>query len=382
MRSDAGPPESGRGPTLHQSPAYPLPVAQSQDDALVDETDHDASGMHDPAFTGCPDPCGGAPPARPPDLQRDGDDAMYFDAMPADQTDHALAEDDLPEQHMNVPIEDEDGDDWYDMDELEDEGLQDDGGSGLLEAHVDAEAAADHEADADGWTSDDGATDSGSVDGAPDALPRPKKGTGRWYHWCRMQPVAAGNPFSLLQACFWLAQMKYDFRVSDAALNMFCSLVHYLLLPAGNLFPPSYHLVKAVLGVPDGIHCVRHVCQTCWRLFPELQPEQFQDHCADRCEHCGGARFTVGMGGVPTPKRCAYFFGDSSSFIDLVSKPGTLEAILDYRQECWEQPWTFWGSASGRALDNACRNKFSNPDIGEVAILFSLGATHFLPKKE
>ena len=76
-----------------------------------------------------------------------------------------------------------------------------------------------------------------------------------------MNSAVQGTPFSVLQTCFWIAQMKYDFRISDAAIDAFCCLIHYLLLPAGNLFPPSYHVVKAFLGVSDGLQCVCHVCQ-------------------------------------------------------------------------------------------------------------------------
>lgn len=229
-----------------------------------------------------------------------------------------------------------------------------------------------HEDGANGWTSGEDASSDGLAHEEDDVV-RPKKGTGRWYRRLRMDSVVQGNPFSVLQTCFWIAQMKYDFRISDAAIDAFCSLIHYLLLPAGNLFPPSYHLVKAVLGVPDGIQCVRHVCQQCWRLFPDMQPEQYQHHSGDKCAHCSADRFNIGVGGVPTPVRCAYYFGNEDSVLDLVSKPGVIESILDYRIEAWKQPWTFWGSPAGRALDRACRYKFSKPPPGEVAIMFSLG---------
>lgn len=225
----------------------------------------------------------------------------------------------------------------------------------------------------------DGGSESGSdawADADPDPQPgQPKEGTGAWYRWKRHSPITEDHEWTVLQVSFWIAHMKSEFRITDTAIDEICKFIHYLLLTSGNIFPPSYHLVKAVLAVPAGVSCVRHVCDSCWQLFPELQPADYLAHRADTCT-CGRHRFHVGAGGKPRPNRSVYYFDEESIIKDLISKPGVLEEIIDTREEAWDQPWTLWGSAAGRDLDRRSGYKFSNPDEGEVAILFSLGMAH------
>lgn len=167
--------------------------------------------------------------------------------------------------------------------------------------------------------------------------------------------------------------MKSVCRLTDTAVDMICSFIHYLLLGPGNLFPPSYHLVKAVLDVPSSISFIEHVCDSCWMLYPQLQPEQYQAHRAECCVHCDNPRFEVGVGGKPMAKRSVYYFDEEQTLIDLLAKPGVLDDILETRGEAWDQPWTYWGSPAGRDADRRSNYKFSNPAEGDCAVLVSFG---------
>ena len=203
--------------------------------------------------------------------------------------------------------------------------------------------------------------------------PKAKEGTSAWWSERRDDPITHAHATSVLQMCFWLGRLKHEYRISDIAIDMICRLIHFLILPAGNLFPPSFHLVKAVLGVPEGITSTRHVCDRCWTLFPPLEPDQFRIHIDATCNQCGNARFSVGFGGKPTPKRSVYYFGEAEVVTELLSKPGMIQAIRKHRQTSKNEAWTFMGSPAGRALDKACKFKFSNPGARELAIVFSLG---------
>ena len=58
---------------------------------------------------------------------------------------------------------------------------------------------------------------------------------------------------------------------------------------------------------------------------------------------------------------------------ELLSKPGMIQAILSHRLSSKTEAWTFMGSPASRALDEACKFKFSNPGVGELGVVFSLG---------
>jgi hypothetical protein len=201
-----------------------------------------------------------------------------------------------------------------------------------------------------------------------------KRRTGKWYYENRLERITPGHTVTVLQACYWLARWKNAYRISDIALTTICYIIHYLILPRHNLFPPSYHIMKAILDVPAASECEAHVCDACWRVFPHLHPSQYHAHANDKCAGCGKRRFNVSAAGKPTANRSAYRFGDKETVEDILSAPGLLDGIASQRAKNFLKPWTFWGSAAGRQLDKACNHKFSKPGPGEMAVLFSGGA--------
>ena len=269
----------------------------------------------------------------------------------------------------------------------------DDGNDNVNPAAEFPEEAAMHVADGDIVDAEDEAggnfSDESDADeppaivpgGAPDeeAAPPAKKhaprGTGQWYFDNRDLLVWPGTTATVLDVCLWLAGIKSDFRLPDAAVDAICLMIHWLLLPKDNNFPPSYHLIRAALGVPATVTCVRHVCDSCWKLFPAIQPDQHGAHKDEKCntQGCDRPRFMLETSGKPVPRRSAYFFGEEETFLDLVSKPGMLDAVLEHRKESLNQPESFWGSEAGASLNRACGYKFTHPADDEVAVVVSLG---------
>lgn len=204
--------------------------------------------------------------------------------------------------------------------------------------------------------------------------PEPKAGTGAWYHYHRTKSIVAGHAVTVLEACFWLATLKHDHKVTDVVINMVCGMVHRLLLAPGNLFPPSYHIVKKVLGVDKFQARRSHICEVCWTIFPDLDPALFAAHAQDQCA-CGGPRFLVSPTGVVTPQRSIFRFDVRQSVIDLIQP--TIQQFNEYKAAVAEQcndPTSFWGSPAGRMLDARINHRVSNSqDPDEIVISVSVG---------
>ena len=202
------------------------------------------------------------------------------------------------------------------------------------------------------------------------------KGTAAWWRQRRMDPVSDTCRLTVLTVSMWIASLKSMFRMSDVVVDMWCRFVHYLLLPDGNMFPPSFHLVKAVLAVPDVSSVTRHVCPQCWTLFPGIKPCDHTHHLDDVCNTpgCTQKRFEVDLAGKGAPCRSVFYFGEAASLKDLILQPGVLAAVRAHRVHALTDPAGFWQSPAGRALNAACGGIFAKADPDEIALLFSLGA--------
>lgn len=203
-----------------------------------------------------------------------------------------------------------------------------------------------------------------------------KRGTGAWLRSRRSDPIHPGSSVTILQAAYWLGTMKNENRVTDEVIDRICGMVHKLLLPKGNLFPTSYHMVKAVLEVEASSACARHICDQCWTLFPHMDQADYSASSDAVCTQlgCGNQRFNVSDTGVVVPKRTMYQFDVRDTVLDLMDPIWSdLEAYLKQRQEDFADDATFWGSPAGRCLDQAAAFKFSQPGPDEVAIPFGLG---------
>lgn len=205
--------------------------------------------------------------------------------------------------------------------------------------------------------------------------PKLRRGTAAWYHRMREEPIYPGNAFTVLTVCYWISCMKTMFRVPNTVIDLWCKFVHILLLPQGNMFPPSFYLVKAVLGVPELKSVERHVCPLCWTLYPDVGPDKLDGHANDKCTTpgCSGVRCIHDLTGKPIPTRKAYYFGESKTVRSLLREPGFLDQLKDAQKRARADPASFWRTPAGRSLDKACGYKFTKPRNDEIAVLFSFG---------
>ena len=100
----------------------------------------------------------------------------------------------------------------------------------------------------------------------------PRRGSGAWYRFHRECVIHPGSDVTVMQACYFVATLKSQHKVTDVVIDQICTLIHHVLLPKGNLFPPSLHLLRAVAGAPDAATLARHVCDSCWEVFPPMPP--------------------------------------------------------------------------------------------------------------
>jgi hypothetical protein len=73
------------------------------------------------------------------------------------------------------------------------------------------------------------------------------------------------------------------------AVDKICKVIHELVLPQPNWFPPSLYLMEQIIRVPAADLFEWHACpaeQCCW---PPLPRSQWEAHKDDRCKH--GKRF-------------------------------------------------------------------------------------------
>lgn len=201
--------------------------------------------------------------------------------------------------------------------------------------------------------------------------PPPKKNTGAWFHHHQFTPITPEHKIRVVDICFWLAQWKSQNRVSNTAMNQLCELIHFLLLPRDNMVPPSYHLLRCALGVPEPEDSVRHVCDVCWTLYPPLSPEQLKGNKDQVCgvRGCMRTRFRTGSSDQVVPRRRVWYFGERETLTDLLGKDGILAAMLSHRKETWNNPNGYWASPAGKHLNNRCRGLISNTDLSEEIVV-------------
>ena len=209
----------------------------------------------------------------------------------------------------------------------------------------------------------------------------PVKRTGAWYHYHRQCPILPGHQTTVMQACFSMCMLKDQHRVPDVVVDKLCGYIHHVLLSHGNMFPPSFHLMKAVAGVPPASSTEADVCDICWKVFPPANSGEHSPAVDSTCRRCGAARYKdAPHGGTLVPRRRLFNFGVQETLVDLLTRPGMVHAILDSRRDAWTRPESFWGSPAGRALNHSCSQVFKLPDTpgevpDELAIAVTLGAS-------
>eukprot|EP00892_Ulva_mutabilis_P005034 jgi/Ulvmu1/2902/UM146_0045.1 len=122
-----------------------------------------------------------------------------------------------PEYDGFHPLPDEYGDMWFDAEEAFDEDPDDllDAEGGIQEEPLREEP------------------------GEP-----PRSDTGAYLHYSLAKVIHEDHDVTLREVAVWLARLASDHRLPNAAMDSLCQMIHFLLLPPGNLFPRSYHMLK------------------------------------------------------------------------------------------------------------------------------------------
>jgi hypothetical protein len=102
-----------------------------------------------------------------------------------------------------------------------------------------------------------------------------------------------GSRLSVIEACYVLGMEKSQGYVSDKVVDRLCRLLSEVLLPEGNLHPPSLYLLKKCLKVPPATDFEQHVCVGDCCRFTHLAKHQYPAHRDETCEVCGERRFDV-----------------------------------------------------------------------------------------
>jgi hypothetical protein len=106
-------------------------------------------------------------------------------------------------------------------------------------------------------------------------------------------PLYPGCQLTVIGACYVLANEKIDGRMSNKSVDRMCRYIADIILPKGNLHPPSLYLLKKCLKVEEADKFEMHVCTNdCYR-FPKLKKSQYHDHRDDKCPKCQQPRFKV-----------------------------------------------------------------------------------------
>lgn len=114
--------------------------------------------------------------------------------------------------------------------------------------------------------------------------------------WCYcLLSVSIGSTVTLRQMLYDDFRDKRAFNISDKAFDAQCKRKskggH---LPPGNIYPPSLHLARGAIGAGSWQQYHFHVCGhpscTGW-VYPQLQPNQYEQHQNDRCRLCREPRF-------------------------------------------------------------------------------------------
>lgn len=144
-----------------------------------------------------------------------------------------------------------------------------------------------------GGAPDRGGNEFGDVDATPAAenedgppLREPEHPRSFWWQK-RDEKLYEGSPYTVRETAFHLLSQKVKHNTKDNEFNDRCRLEHHHLRPPGNLYPPSLHVCKVVLGVEPIQAYSKHVCvNDCYGSFPDLPEAEWAAHAEDKCPVC------------------------------------------------------------------------------------------------
>jgi hypothetical protein len=146
-----------------------------------------------------------------------------------------------------------------------------------------------------------------------------RRGSVAWYKKRADKPVYPGSHYTVREVSYFSLLQKRTFRTPDTAFNTSCKFTRELLAGAcqsdeDNLYPPSAHIMKGIVGAEDWSKYEVHYCDNpecdgfAWDHLPRAE---WAAHEADTCDRCGSKRFnrtgTAGSGGLEPAAYFIYF---------------------------------------------------------------------------
>lgn len=124
----------------------------------------------------------------------------------------------------------------------------------------------------------------------------PRKGTLKYFMQHLHDPIVPGAPISVLQYCFIRVAEKQRHKIKDSYFDRDQRFFSECCGPQGehahNFRPPSFDMVKKILGTRDAKECERHVCACDKHVFKTAMPREYERYKNDKCPKCGVTRFT------------------------------------------------------------------------------------------
>jgi hypothetical protein len=228
--------------------------------------------------------------------------------------------------------------------------------------HVDSEEGGSGE---EGDMEEQGRRAYGTSDGC-------KRRTAQWYIDRKGQPLFPGCKLTLFQTCFALLHAKLDHRLTDQYVEEHCQYQSTVVLPDGNLHPPTLHLLKKICGVEDLKKCEKHVCVNDCVRFKDLPQSQWDKD--EKCPVCKELRFMPGKthGKLLIPKKVFYELPPEDAMRRNFGDPEFCQRRGTHRHD---QALDFYKSAEARRLDLATGGALSNKDNSA----WEIGYDHMQP---
>jgi hypothetical protein len=96
---------------------------------------------------------------------------------------------------------------------------------------------------------------------------------------------------TVIQVVYMFLLLKQQSNMTDTAFDMMCRAIHELLFPAGNLFPPSWYLMKRIAGVDSLDQHEYHICPDCeLHIYAQVPRSGWKAHRDDTCPVCASSQ--------------------------------------------------------------------------------------------
>ncbi len=131
-------------------------------------------------------------------------------------------------------------------------------------------------------------------DGAAAAV-EARFGTAAWYQEHMHDNVYRDSKLTLMQVIYFFLMWKREHKVGRKAMDSFINFMD-LLLPSGNILPPTLHLFQRAIKAEDWQQYELHICsrEGCTgHAWEYLHPSEWLSHQEDRCPNCNEPRFTT-----------------------------------------------------------------------------------------